>query len=171
MFLNMRTIRIITVGKIKQAFRFLSEGIALYEQRLSRHFKVEWIEVPEATGSTREPVEAILSREADLILKHCWPDVPLIVLGESGQLMDSLHFSTWLLDHGNPLNGGRGVGDWTRIIFIIGGAYGTSGRLVEKAHTVLSLSRLTFPHQLVRLIFMEQLYRAVTLYHNEPYHK
>ncbi len=166
----MRSLRIIAVGKIKQSAKYLIPGIELYQKRLARHVAIEWIEVPEEAPSATRPVEQTIEREADAILKHCdWAET-VVLLSERGRLMNSEEFSTWWLG-GNPLNGGPQLPTWDRMIMIIGGAFGTSQRLVERASATLSLSPLTYPHQMVRLILLEQLYRALTIAHNEPYHK
>lgn len=168
----MRTIRLVCVGKLKRSARYLEAGIDLYAQRLKRHFHIEWVEVPEIAPSPTKTVSQILEAEAQAVLKHCDPDDRLVVLSERGKKMDSPAFSNWLFGaDGNPLSGGRWNTGSGRMIFIIGGAYGTSETLIEKADETLSLSPLTFPHQMVRLILMEQLYRAVTIQNNEPYHK
>ncbi len=166
----MRNLRIIAVGKIKQSAKYLMPGIELYQKRLSRVMKVEWIEVPEEAPSPTRSIAQILEREAESILKHCdWAD-RTVLLSERGKEMNSAEFAHWFLG-GNPLDGGRSHADWDRMIFIIGGAFGTSEKLVERVSSVISLSQLTFPHQMVRLLLMEQLYRAVTIAQNEPYHK
>lgn len=166
----MRNIRIIAVGKIKQSAQYLEAGIALYQKRLSHTFKIEWVEVPEDSPSPTRPLQQVLEREAQMILKHCNDADRIVLLSERGRLLNSEEFSQWLLG-GNPLNGGRDQMDWNRMIWIIGGAYGTSEKLTEKASETISLSPLTFPHQMVRLLLMEQLYRACTILNNEPYHK
>lgn len=166
----MRQIQIVTVGKIKGAARYLETGIREYEKRLSRHCAIAWTEIPEESPTPTRTVDQIRDREAEGILKHCAGADRIVLLSERGRLMDSPAFSQWLLG-GNPLDGGRTPEMWNRMIIIIGGAYGTSPRLADMATDVVSLSPLTFPHQMVRLVLLEQLYRAWTIHRNEPYHK
>lgn len=166
----MRTIRIIAVGRIKQAAKYLEEGIRLYEKRLSRHVNIEWVEVPEEAPTPTRTVEQVMLREAEAILKYCTDDAVIVLLHEKGRQFSSVEFSQWLFQ-GNPPVGGRALPASDRMIFIIGGAYGTAPQVREKAGFTLSLSTLTFPHQMVRLILMEQLYRAYTIALGEPYHK
>lgn len=166
----MRNIRIVAVGKIKQSAKYLETGIQLYQKRLSRDARIEWVEIPEEAPTPTRSVDQILEREADAILKQCdWAEI-VVLLNERGRQLSSEEFASWL-HLGNPLNGGRTPSPTDRIIFIIGGAHGTSERLRERASLVLSLSLMTFPHQMVRLFLMEQLYRTFTILHNEPYHK
>jgi 23S rRNA (pseudouridine1915-N3)-methyltransferase len=160
----------VAVGKIKQSARYLELGIRLYQERLARDVKIEWVELPEETPTATCPVEQVREREADAILKHMAGADAVILLNERGKRMNSEAFAAWIFG-GNPLDGGRALSGWNRIIFIIGGAHGTSERLEERATLVMSLSDLTFPHQMVRLLLMEQLYRAATIARNEPYHK
>jgi 23S rRNA (pseudouridine1915-N3)-methyltransferase len=166
----MRSIRMVTVGKIKQSSKYLEAGIALYQKRLGRYAKVDWIEVPEETPTPTRPVAQILDREAESLLKHCPAGEIIVLLNERGNRFNSTDFAVWLFG-GNPLNGGRPQEPSDPIIFIIGGAFGTSEKLVERASQVISLSPMTFPHQMTRLILIEQLYRAYTIAYNEPYHK
>ncbi len=166
----MRSIRIVAVGKIKQSAKYLETGIQLYQKRLSHFAKIEWVEVPEVPPSPTRTVTQVLEQEAQAILKHCEGWDNRVLLSERGRLLDSHAFSNWFLG-GNPLNGGPHHEGWDPMIFIIGGAYGTSEKLVEKVSFSISLSPLTFPHQMVRLILVEQLYRAFTIANNEPYHK
>jgi 23S rRNA (pseudouridine1915-N3)-methyltransferase len=166
----MRNIRVIAVGRIKQSAKYLLPGIELYAKRISRYARVEWVEIPEVPPSPTLTVQQAMDREADAILKHCQGASVMVLLDEKGTLMNSVAFARWFLE-GNPLDGGRSMGEWDRMIFIIGGANGTSEKLKEKATSIISLSPLTFPHQMVRLLLMEQLYRAFTIVNNEPYHK
>lgn len=166
----MRTIRIIAVGRIKQSAKYLETGIRLYEKRISRYARIEWIEVPEESPSPTRTLEQALDREAEQIMRHCGWAKRVVLLSERGQCFDSHEFARWFLG-GNPPDGGRDPEGWDRMIFIIGGANGTSEKLNRRATSILSLSPLTFPHQMVRLLFVEQLYRAFTIAHNEPYHK
>jgi 23S rRNA (pseudouridine1915-N3)-methyltransferase len=165
-----RNIKIICVGKIKQQAKYLEAGIALYTERLSHQFKIEWVEVAEASKENGLSVEQIKNKEAALISRQIEAGCPLLILSEGGRLMNSEDFSAWFFG-GNPLLGGPPLPPWNRIIIIVGGAYGLAKPLLTQTPFVLSLSRMTFPHQMVRLILIEQLYRALSLYQNDPYHK
>ena len=167
----MPRIRIIAVGKIKQSAKYLETGLAHYQKRVAHQLKIEWVEVPEQSPTATCPLEQTLEREADAILKHCQGHTgPIILLSERGRQYSSEEFSRWLFD-GNPLNGGRSAPGPDSMIFIIGGAYGTASKLEVHATQVMSLSLMTFPHQMVRLLLMEQLYRATAIAANAPYHK
>ncbi len=166
----MRHIRIVAVGKIKQSAKYLETGIQLYQKRIERYAHLDWVELPEESPTPTRPVEHILEREAEQILKQCrWAETS-ILLSERGKQFTSEGFADFL-QNGNPLNGGRESQGSNRIIFIIGGAYGTSTQLNPQVTQVISLSSMTFPHQMVRLLLVEQLYRAFTIANNEPYHK
>lgn len=166
----MHTVRIITVGRIKKSAKYLEDGIQVYEKRMASSLRIEWVEIPEETATSTRTLQQVLEREAEMILKQCGINAPIVVLSEHGSLINSQKFADWLFN-GNPLDGGRDLGDWNRIIFIIGGANGTSPKLNKRADHVISLSLLTFPHQVVRLLLVEQIYRALSIHCNEPYHK
>ena len=115
-------------------------------------------------------VDQVKAAEGERILKHLTPDHAVVIaLSEHGKLQDSVGFATLLL--GNQPNGGIAEGGSTPIIFIVGGASGLSQEVLNRSRAVLSLSPMTFPHQMVRLILVEQLYRAFKIHRNEPYHK
>jgi len=170
-----RNIKIIAIGKIKQTAKYLEPGIALYQKRIERHTPLQWVELPEEVPTATVPVEKIKAREAEAILKHCTDAERIVLLSERGKYHNSEAFARWLF-YGHPqseypLNGGPGPTRSERIIFIIGGAFGTADALAQRATDQIALSALTFPHQMVRLILVEQLYRAFTLLNGEPYHK
>jgi 23S rRNA (pseudouridine1915-N3)-methyltransferase len=166
----MRQLKIVCIGKIKQSAKYLEPGIALYQKRLSRDLNVSWVELPEIAPSPTRPVEQILEKEAESILKHWNPDWVNVLLSERGKLMTSEEFTQWFFAT-NPPVGGRPKEASTPIMVVVGGAYGTAERFHKMADSVISLSPLTFPHQMVRLLLMEALYRAHTIQRNEPYHK
>jgi 23S rRNA (pseudouridine1915-N3)-methyltransferase len=168
----MRQLRIICVGKIKQAHRYLVQGIAEYEKRLSPVFKIDWIEVPEKPPFDESPaaLDHLKEEEAKQIERFLLPRATVLLLSERGETPDSKAFSMMLFSD-SPPSGGPEVSGSGPIIVIIGGAFGTAPRLTDMAHRVIALSRLTFPHQLVRLILLEQCYRAWMIHQNKPYHK
>lgn len=166
----MRHIKIITVGKLKQNAQYLASGIQVYEKRLKPFAKIEWIELPDSAPSATRTIEQIKAEEARLISKHLpWAE-RVILLNERGKTMSSTAFARELFGE-NPLGGGAHTTDSTRIIMIIGGAYGTAETLNSQVTDIISLSPLTFPHTIARLILMEQLYRAMSIVTNDPYHK
>lgn len=157
-------ITIIAVGKLKE--KYLKEGIAEYSKRLSRFCDLNIIEVadeqaPENLSSAQE--EQVKKREAERILKRVSSGSFLIVLDVKGKKLDSEGFASKL--RSLFLSGN------SNITFVIGGSLGLDGELLRKADFSLSLSDMTFPHQLTRLILLEQLFRAFKIINGEPYHK
>ncbi len=157
-------IRLISVGKLKE--RYLQQGIEEYTKRLSAYCRLEIIEVkdqkaPEALSDAE--VSAVMQREAEGIIRHLREDAVLIALAIHGQEVSSEAFAQKISDFG--------VSGRSRLDFVIGGSLGLDQHLLARADERLSFSQMTFPHQLMRLIFCEQLYRAFRIIHNQPYHK
>lgn len=152
------TIKIISPGKTKMSF--INEGIQLYLKRLQHYLPVEYLELKEF--KTQSYAEANRKAENDLLLKQIKPTDFVVLLDEKGKELSSVKFSEWLqhIINKNP----------RAIVFIIGGAYGFENVLRERANAIVTLSRLTFTHEMARLIFTEQLYRAMTILRNENYH-
>lgn len=148
-------IRIIVIGKKHEPW--IAGGIERYQKRLKRPFDAEWVLLPHS------PSEGQTARqdESGRILAHIKDDEYVVLLDERGKLIDSPAFSRLLL---GPLESSR------RVVLVIGGAYGVSAALQQRADYVWSLSPLVFPHQLVRLMVIEQLYRAQEIAGNKPYH-
>ena len=140
----------------------LAGPIAVYIERLTHYTKFEVVTIDNKRIPKNTTKEQILEKEAEIIAGRLQDRDLLVVLDEQGKEYTSIAFSEqlnqWLNRSPN------------RIIFLIGGSYGVAASLRNKATSVISLSKLTFPHQLVRLIFSEQLYRAFTLLKNEKYH-
>ncbi len=160
----MLNIRIISVGKIKE--KYFENAIKEYAKRLSRYCKLEMLEVkdeptPEGAGIKQE--KEIIDKEATGILKHIKPDVYVIALCIEGTMLDSEAISATLSKL--ALQGS------SNIVFIIGGSLGLSEHIKKRADLNLSFSKLTFPHQLMRIILLEQIYRSFRIMHGEPYHK
>ena len=147
-------LRIIAIGKKHEAW--VQDGIARYEKRLKRPFDVEWVLLPH---SSREGLMA-RQEESERILSRL-NDEYIILLDERGKLCDSPALSRLLFA---PLEQSR------QVTLIIGGAYGVDASVHERADAVWSLSPLVFPHQLVRLLLAEQLYRAQEIAYGRPYH-
>ena len=153
-------IRILNIGATEPAF--LQEGIDHYLKRLVHYIPVEMIYTPEVRAGKSASPDRMKELEGNLILRHlALPDLA-VLLDEHGKQMTSQALSEYIQRFMN-----RGVRTLT---FITGGAFGFSGAIYDKVNEKISLSPMTFPHQLVRLIFIEQLYRAFTILKGESYH-
>ena len=146
-------------GKTKDAF--IREGIELFRKRVVRYapFRIETL--PDLKNTRNMTMKEVQEKEAFQVLKRITPGDFMVLLDERGSEYNSISFAEYL----NSLEG-----NVSHLIFVIGGPYGFAERIYQRADAKLSLSRLTFSHQLVRLIFMEQLYRAYTILKGEPYH-
>jgi 23S rRNA (pseudouridine1915-N3)-methyltransferase len=168
-------IHIIAVGKVKGASaKYLQPGIDAFLDRLQPYASLSIVEVAEETVSPTRTREQILEREADRLLPHFDRAAYRVVLSEHGSLLSSEQFAEALSKRcfsGNPLSGGPSNPASGPTIFVIGGPLGLSPKVVRAADWVVSLSPMTFPHQMVRLLILEQLYRAFRIQRNEPYHK
>lgn len=157
-------ITIIAVGKIKE--KFYREAVAEYEKRLGRYCKLEIIQVedektPDKAGFALE--ETIRRKEAERIIKYVREDACVITLEIQGKMYDSEGFA----DEIEKL----ATGGVSHIQFIIGGSLGLYEDVCKKADLAVSFSKMTFPHQLMRVILLEQIYRAYRIINGEPYHK
>ena len=153
-----------TVGKVKE--KYFRDAIAEYVKRLSRYCKLEIIEVadektPDKASETEE--EQIKQKEADRILKNIREDSYCIALVIEGKKMDSVSLARNIERLG--LNGK------SNIVFVIGGSLGLHQSVLKRADEKLSFSDMTFPHQLMRVILLEQIYRSYRIINKEPYHK
>lgn len=153
-------ITLITTGKT--TFEYIKEGMAVYEKRLSRYMHFSRIEIPALQGTSSLSPEEIRSREADMIIKKLHPGDRIVLLDEKGKRFTSVG---WAAHLGHLADTGT-----KSLVFIIGGAYGFSDKIRNIADEMLSLSDMTFSHQIIRLFFEEQLYRAMTIIKGEPYH-
>ena len=157
-------ITIIAVGKVKE--KFYRDAISEYEKRLGRYCKLEIIQVedektPDRAGTSLD--EAVKRKEADRILKYVREDAFVVVLNIQGKAYDSEAFAEQLESLAT-----KGV---SHIQFIIGGSLGLHEEVCKKADLSVSFSKMTFPHQLMRVILLEQVYRAYRIINGEPYHK
>lgn len=155
-------VTLLTVGKT--VVPWVKEGLALYTDRIRHYLKFEIREIPELKGVAAMSREQVKDKEGELILKAIAGETgkaDLILLDERGKQMTSVEFSDSLQ---RRLNIGRDL------VFVIGGAYGFSKEVYDAASGMISLSKMTFSHQMVRAIFAEQLYRACTIIKGEPYH-
>ena len=153
-------ITLLTVGKTD--VKWVSEGLDLYVSRLVHYVPFQVREIPELKNVSALTREQIKSREGELILKSLKPADEVVLLDEGGREFRSMDFASWI---GERIS--RGSRD---IVFVIGGAYGFSPEVYSRADSKLSLSKMTFSHQMVRTIFAEQLYRTFTILRGEPYH-
>ena len=157
-------ITVITVGKIKE--KYLEDAIAEYTKRLSRYCKLEIIQVADEKTPDRasEVVETqIKDKEGERILSHIKDTAYVVALAIEGKMISSEELAE-LID-------GLGVRGESHIQFVIGGSLGLSKKVLERADYKLSFSRMTFPHQLMRVILLEQIYRSYRIVNGEPYHK
>ena len=153
-------IKLVTVGKTVESY--LKKGIELYAERMKHYASFEIVELPDLKQTSSLSQVQIKSREGDLILKAVRPQDYLILLDERGSAMTSVEWARDLESKTAHLS--------RDIVFVIGGPYGFSDEVYSRCDSKLSLSKMTFSHQLVRLIFMEQIYRAFTIIKGEPYH-
>ena len=140
----------------------MREGVGDYVKRLSFYLPFEMKVIPDIKNRSTLSVEIQKEREGQLILNQVQQGDHLILLDERGNDFSSVDFSKWMEK--------KMVAGIRQLVFVIGGPYGFSKMVYERSDFKLSLSRLTFSHQMVRLIFLEQLYRAMTILKNEPYH-
>ncbi len=157
-------ITIITVGKLKE--KYLKQGIDEYLKRLTVYAKVDIIELPdEKAPETLSDVEMlqIKDKEGERILSKINPDAHVIALAIEGKMKTSEELANTVDKLGTY---GK-----SKITFIIGGSLGLSQEVMKRADEALSFSKMTFPHQLMRLILVEQIYRAYRIIRGEPYHK
>lgn len=157
-------IRVIAVGKIKE--KYIRDGINEYLKRLSRYCSVEIIEVEDEKTQenlTNREIDIIKDKEGKRILSKISPNSHIISLVIEGKQMSSEELANKIEDLMI-----EGVNDLT---FIIGGSLGLSREVIEKSNLKLSFSKMTFPHQLMRMVLLEQIYRSFRIIRGEPYHR
>jgi 23S rRNA (pseudouridine1915-N3)-methyltransferase len=148
------------IGKTNEAY--LQEGIRKYSQKLPHYLPFQLEIIPDVKRAGKLSPEALKRQEAALIQQRLRPDDGLIILDEGGKQLGSVQLAHWLdTQLQRP---------YRRLIFLVGGAFGFDPSIYERANGKLSLSLLTFSHQMVRLFLLEQLYRAMTILRHEPYH-
>ena len=133
-----------------------------YQDRLKHYTSFEYNSIPELKNTKNRSEQEQKEKEADLILKHLEATDEVILLDENGKHYSSVDFASFIDK--------KMLGTQKRMVFVVGGPYGFSQRLYNRANGLLSLSKMTFSHQMVRMIFVEQLYRAFTILKGEPYH-
>jgi 23S rRNA (pseudouridine1915-N3)-methyltransferase len=157
-------ITIITVGKVKESY--FRGAIEEYSKRLSKYCKLDVTEVadektPDKASETEE--EQIKAKEAERIMKHIREDAYVIALAIEGKQLDSVELSNKMEN--------LGIQGKSHIQFVIGGSLGLHSAVLSRADYKLSFSKMTFPHQLMRVILLEQIYRSYRIINHEPYHK
>lgn len=160
----MGKISILCVGKIKE--KYLKDGIAEYSKRLSRYCKLDIVEVADEKtpdGASAIVEEQIKNIEGEKLMKYIRDDDYVIALAIDGKMLDSVELSKKMEF--------LAVSGVSHMIFVIGGSLGLSDAILKRADYKLSFSKMTFPHQLMRMILLEQVYRGYRIMKNEPYHK
>ena len=150
----------LVVGKTNDPY--LIEGVSEYRKRLKKYISFKEVVIPELKRQKGLSEGELKSREGTEIMMQMNNSDFVILLDEGGKQMGSVGFSEYLQ---KKMNAG-----YKRIVFVVGGPYGFSEEVYNRANEKLSLSKMTFSHQMVRLFFVEQLYRAFTILRNEPYH-
>lgn len=157
-------ITIVTIGKLKE--KYLIQGINEYLKRLTAYAKVDLIELADEKAPenlSESEMEQVKQKEGERILSKLSDDAHVIALAIEGKMKSSEQLAD---DLENLATYGK-----SKIAFIIGGSLGLSKEVMKRANDTLSFSKMTFPHQLMRLILVEQVYRAFRIIRNEPYHK
>lgn len=153
-------ITLLTVGKTDKDW--VKQGMDIYISRLKHYIPFSVVEIPELKNVSSLTKDQIKTREGELILKNIRPGDDLILLDERGKEHSSMEFARIIQD--------KMAYTGKDMVYVIGGAYGFSEAVYKRADSKVSLSRMTFSHQMVRAIFIEQLYRAFTIMKGEPYH-
>src|SRR6201995_4554827 len=153
-------ITLLLVGKTEEAY--LREGISIYLNRLRHYIRIDFVEINELKNTRGLSQEQQKEKESELILKKLLPTDQVILLDEKGTTLTSQQFAEFLDK--------KALGSVNNLVFIVGGPFGFHESVYKRANDKISLSRMTFSHQMVRLFFTEQLYRAYTILKGEPYH-
>ena len=153
-------IKIIAIGKTHKSF--LMQGESEYLKRIKKYVPIEKIEIPDLKNAKKLSQTQIKEKEGKLLISKIESHSLIVLLDEKGKEFTSMKFSGWIQDKMN-----RG---YKNIIFLIGGAYGFSDDVYKLANEKIALSKMTFSHQMIRMLFTEQIYRAFTILRNEPYH-
>lgn len=146
----------------KTSAKYINEGINEYEKRIKRYIKFEILIIPDLKSSRNMPVKIYKLKEGNLLLNKILKSDILVLLDEKAKDFTSLGFAKYI--ENKMITGTK------HLIFVVGGAYGFSEEVKKRANFKISLSKMTFSHQSVRILFMEQLYRAFTIIKGEPYH-
>lgn len=153
-------IKLIVVGKNEQ--KYLKEALDIYIKRLTHYINFELVVLPDVKNAKNMSVSELKDKEAELILKHSAKADKVVLLDEKGKEFSSMEFSKYIEKQMNA--------SLKTLAFVVGGAFGFSEKVYSQAGEKLSISKMTFSHQMIRLLFVEQLYRAFTIIKGEPYH-
>lgn len=153
-------IKLIVVGKNEQ--KYLKEALDIYIKRLTHYINFELVVLPDVKNAKNMSVSELKDKEAELILKHSAKADKVVLLDEKGKEYSSVEFSKYIEKQMNA--------SLKTLAFVVGGAFGFSEKVYSQAGEKLSISKMTFSHQMIRLLFVEQLYRAFTIIKGEPYH-
>lgn len=153
-------VKLILIGKT--SFKFIESGLDMYKERLKHLSDFELLIIPDLKNTKKMPAEQIKTKEGALIMRTLTNSDFVILLDEKGRSFNSLKFAGFIE---NKLSAST-----KQLIFVVGGAYGFSKEIYKRANFLLSLSEMTFSHQIIRLFFMEQIYRAFTIIKGLPYH-
>lgn len=153
-------IKLLTIGKTDH--RAIQTLIEEYSSRLNHYIRFEWEVIPDMKNAKSLSQSAQKEKEGELILKKVQASDEVILLDERGKTFSSVEFSDFIQ---KKMNAGL-----KQLIFVVGGPYGFSEEVYSRANGKISLSKMTFSHQMIRPFFVEQLYRAFTILRNEPYH-
>ena len=157
-------VTIICVGKLKE--KYWRDAIAEYSKRLSRYMKLDIIELAdEKAPETMSPAQEaeVKDKEGQRILKNVKDDAFVVALAVEGKMLSSEELADFMAK--------KGVSGVSHMVFIIGGSLGLSPAVMQRADYALSFSRMTFPHQIMRVVLLEQIYRSERIHRNQPYHK
>ena len=149
-----------SVGKAHEPY--VKPGVEIFTKRISHYYNVEWKIIPSTKNAANLSRDELKKAESEIILNNLKPDDELIVLDEKGKQITSEQLAELIKVKANQST--------KNLIFLIGGAYGIHDSILKRANFTWSLSQLVFPHQLVRLILAEHIYRACTIIRNEKYH-
>ncbi|MEI7472887.1 MAG: 23S rRNA (pseudouridine(1915)-N(3))-methyltransferase RlmH [Chitinophagaceae bacterium] len=149
-----------SIGKVNESF--VKEGVELFTKRINHYYPAQWSIISPPKNAGTLPEADFKKKEADLVLALLQKEDYLILLDEKGKLLKSEELAATIQARGNE--------SIKNIVFLIGGAFGVDASISKRANFTWSLSPLVFPHQLVRLILAEQVYRACTINRNEKYH-
>ena len=151
---------VVSVGKISS--KWIQEGIDLFESRISRYVKFSSVIIPDVKNSKSMPVENLKEEEGKLIVTNLTSSDFVVLMDEKGKEHTSRGFAEWVQ---KQMNTGR-----KRLVLVIGGPYGFSQEVYSRADSMIALSKMTFTHEMAKLLLSEQIYRAMTILKGEPYH-
>ncbi len=151
---------IVLVGKTDEGF--IKQGVELYQKRLSYYLPLNVLVLADIKGAGKFEPEQLKSKEGELILKQVQPSDFMLLLDDKGKQYTSVEYANYLQKHMNAAT--------KNLVVVVGGAYGFSEKVYARANGLLSLSKMTLTHQMVRFFFLEQTYRAMTILKGESYH-